>query len=92
MDHRVDAVAGPQLPLDVVDNVVDLQQVLVGGHLRVEGHHGPARAIVVIDQVVDAQNFVVAQDDAVNVSGQLRVHGPAQQGGQGGLGGLPPGL
>ena len=31
MDHRVDAVAGPQLPLDVVDNVVNLQQVLVGG-------------------------------------------------------------
>ena len=92
VDDRLDVVALLQLPLDVVNQVVELQHVSVGRHLGVEGHHGPARAIVVIDQVVDAQNVVVGEHNPVDVRGKLRVHGASQQGVQGVLCGVPAGF
>ena len=89
VDHRLNVVLGLQLPLDVVDDVVHLQQIGVRRDLRVEGHHGPAGSVVVINQVVDAQDVGVGQHQLVDVCRQLRIHGPAQQGVQRVLSGLP---
>ena len=92
VDGGLDVMLGLQLPLNVVDDVVDLQQVAVSGDLGVKRHHGPAGAVVVIDQVVDAQNIVVPQHQLVDVGGQIGVHGAAKEGVQGLPRGLPPGL
>ena len=78
VDGGLNVVLGFQLPLDMVDHIVNLQEIAVGRHLGVEGHHGPAGAVVVIYQVVDTQDVRMVQHKLVNVGGQRSVHGPAQ--------------
>ena len=80
VDDRLNAELPVELPLDVVDDIVDLHQVGVGGHLGVDAHHPPARAVVVDDQIVDAHHLAVAEDHVLDGLDGFRLRGMAQQG------------
>ena len=81
-----------QLTLDVVNEVVHLQQIRIGRHLSMEGHHSPAGAVVVIDQIMDPQNIFMGEHQLVDIRSQFRVHRPPQKRIQGVFGGLPAGF
>ena len=74
---HVDADGDVQLradfPLRLVDHLVQLQDVAVGGHLRMNGGHAAAGAVVVEDQVVGAQDLVVLHQHVDDSPAQLLV-------------------
>ena len=91
VNYRLAAQALPELPLHMVNAVVELQQFSAGRDLGVEGDHPPPGAVIVDDEVVDPQDRLVGQDQGPDFLHKLRRGRRAQQGVHGGLNRLDAG-
>ena len=92
MDDRLDVELLVEFPLDVVNNIMDLQNIGIGGHLGVDAHHPPPRAVIMDDQIMDAHHLPVAEDHILNGLDGFRFRSLTQKGVQGGLGCAEAGL
>ena len=91
VDHGVAVQGALELHFGGVNDVMQLQNISVSRHLRMEGHHHPTGAIVVDHQIVDAADRRVGQNHLPDPLHQFLLRRLAQQRPQRLLGRLIPG-
>ena len=79
MDHQMNAVLLQDLPLDIIDNIMAVHQLLRGAHLDMNAGKPPARPVIVHHQVVQPQHPVVAENLPAELVDQLLAGRLAEQ-------------
>ena len=80
VDHSLAVELLGELPLDIVDGVVKLQDIAGCRHLAVERNDLSSGAVIVDQEVMDTENFRVGQGDLADALDKFWIWGLAQEG------------
>ena len=80
MNHHLQALFLPEIPLYIVDQVVSLQRVHLRREFNMQGSELVPRAVIVNQQIMHAQDVGITQYRLFYPFHQFRVRTPAQQG------------